>query len=166
MLPPSPRTSLSLVLDVLFPEGYALHDPLAMPKSCKCNPSYVVRQPIILQCIDILFHHYQLLAATSTNGSVRTHTHRISKSVQQSAIAIDGSGMRRLTAQVWSIWAKLHAIHQFQDPVDCSIFTLLTAATSRRTFSPKRLLTRPLNGWKPESRIFSLIRAGLEPCIG
>lgn len=83
--------SLSLVMDVLFPERYALHDPLAMPKSrSRCNPSYVVRQPVILQRVHILFHHYKLLATTSVKESVRTHTHRISKSINHLATAIGG----------------------------------------------------------------------------
>ena len=46
-------------MDVLFPKRDALRDPLAKPKSSECNPPYIVRQPIILQCVDILFHHYQ-----------------------------------------------------------------------------------------------------------
>ena len=95
--------SLSLVMDVLFPERYALHDPLAMPKSRRCNPSYVVRQPVILQCVHILFHHYKLLATTSLKEFIRTHTHRISKSIDHLATAIGGeigqthsSGMEHL----------------------------------------------------------------------
>ena len=46
-------------MDVLFPKGYALRKPLAKPKSSKRNPPYIVRQPIIPQCVNILFHHYQ-----------------------------------------------------------------------------------------------------------
>lgn len=89
-----------------------------MPRSRRCNPSYVVRQPVILQCVDILFHHYQLLAAVSMIESVRTHTHRISKSTLQLATAVHGSGMcmSRLTAQICSVWAKLHAIDQLLNP--------------------------------------------------
>lgn len=113
--------SLSLVMDVLFPERYALHDPLAMPRSRRCNPSYVIRQPVILQRVHILFHHFRLLATTSIKESVRTHIHRISKSVNHLATAIGGE-LARLTAQVWSIWAKLYALHQHQEPLDCSLF--------------------------------------------
>ena len=61
------------------------------------------------------------------------------------------SSMARLTAQVRRIWTKLHAIRQFEDPLFCSLCSMYAAV---RTDSPKRLLTRPLNGWKPDSRIF------------
>ena len=61
------------------------------------------------------------------------------------------SHVARLTAQVRRIWTKLHAIHQFEDPLLCSLCSMYAAV---RTVSPKCLLTRPLNGWKPDSRIF------------
>ena len=122
-----------------------------MAKSSKCNPSYIVGQPVMLQRVDILFHHYQLSAPTSMQESVRTHTHRISKSVHGLAtVAVDVSGRCRLTAQVWSIWAKLYVSHQLQERSDCSFYVMYAAV---RTVSPKRRLTRPLNGWKPDSRI-------------
>ena len=60
------------------------------------------------------------------------------------------SGMSRLTAQIRRIRTKLHGIHQFEDPLFCSLCSMYAAV---RTDSPKCLLTRPLNGWKPDSRI-------------
>ena len=57
--PYSPRTILSPTMDVLFPKRYALRNSLAKLISGRCNPPYIVRQPIIPQCVNILFHHYQ-----------------------------------------------------------------------------------------------------------
>ena len=73
--------NLSPRMNVLFPKRYALYDPLAIANYCRCNPPYIVRQPIMLQRVDILFHHYQPSDTVSVKGSARTHTHRISKSV-------------------------------------------------------------------------------------